>query len=141
MRLLFFKLNQAKTRRKFFKGGFPQKPKTLFVEGPKWYFLKFKFQICISAFVLCWKLHANFHTKNINNWAPGVFWKWKLWRACVRRNFGIGLLQSYLTFFGYLTCSVRSKTFSTLHPTVWVGRCCALGFSELQTPQRSVSLS
>ena len=36
---------------------------------------------------------------------------------CARQNFGIGLLKSYLTF-GYLTCSVRSKKMSTLHPNV-----------------------
>ena len=46
-------------------GGFLQKPKTHFFGGPKWYFLKVKFQICTSAFVLYCKrkLHANFHKK------------------------------------------------------------------------------
>ena len=36
---------------------------------------------------------------------PGIFW-----------NFGIGLLKLYL-IFGYLTCFVRSKQISTLHPS------------------------
>ena len=56
-------------------------------------------------------------TKNTNFWAPWNFWKSKLWYVCAgaqgragpaRRNFGIGLLKSYLTF-GYLTCSVQTK--------------------------------
>ena len=34
--------------------------------------------------------------------------------------FGFGLLKSFLTF-GYLTCSVWSKTISTLHPTARLG--------------------
>ena len=40
----------------------------------------------------------------------------------VRRNSGFGLLKSCLTF-GYLTCSVRSKKNSTLHPSahLWGG--------------------
>ena len=53
VRLLFLKLNQSwNTKTKFFWVGFLQKPKTHFFGGPKWYFLKVKFQICISAFVL-----------------------------------------------------------------------------------------
>ena len=35
----------------------------------------------------------------------------------VRRNFGFGLLKSYLTF-SYFTCSDRSKKMSTLHPNI-----------------------
>ena len=38
-------------------------------------------------------------------------------RQALLQNFGFGLLKSCLTF-GYLTCSVRSKKNSTLHPTV-----------------------
>ena len=68
--LLFLKLNQSRNSKKvlfFLGGGFLQKPKTHFFWGPKWYFLKFKFQICISAFVLYCKrkLHANFQKKNL----------------------------------------------------------------------------
>ena len=52
-------------------GGFLQKPKTPFFGGPKWYFLKVKLQICVSAFFL-----ADFH-KNMNIWAPWNFKKIK----------------------------------------------------------------
>ena len=46
--------------------------------------MKLKFQICISAFVLYCKrkLHTNFHKKIFIFKPPGIFWKWKLWRAC-----------------------------------------------------------
>ena len=66
VRLLFLKLNQSQNRKKkFVLGGFLQKPKVHFFEGPKWYFLKVKLQICFSEFGLYCKrkLHANFHTK------------------------------------------------------------------------------
>ena len=70
--------------RQFFWGGFLRRPKMHFFGGPKWYFLKVKFQICISAFVLLCKRkhHANFHKKILIFGSPGIFWKWKLWRAC-----------------------------------------------------------
>ena len=55
-------------------------------------------------------------TKNINIWTPWNFWKMKTLTR-MHQNFGIGLLKSYLTL-GYLTCSVRSKKMSTLHPTI-----------------------
>ena len=40
--------------------------------------------LCISAFVLYCKrkLHINFHKKILIFKPPGIFWKWKLWRAC-----------------------------------------------------------
>ena len=28
------------------------------------------------------KLHANFHKQILIYGCPGIFWKWKLWRAC-----------------------------------------------------------
>ena len=49
--LLFLKLNQSRNTKKNLFGGFLQKPKMHFFGGPKWYFLKVKFKICISAFV------------------------------------------------------------------------------------------
>ena len=113
--------SKLKHKEKNFCGGFLLKPKTHFFEGPKWYFLKINFQICISAFVLLCKrkLHAHFHQKILIFGPPRIFSKWKLWRACDGRlqNFEIILLKSYLTF-GYLTRSVRSKKNSTFHPTV-----------------------
>ena len=78
--LLFFKLNQSRNTKKiFFWWVFYLKPKMHFFGGPKWYFLKVKFQIFIYAFVLYCKrkLHANFHLKNINIWAPWKFLKMK----------------------------------------------------------------
>ena len=105
--------------RKKFGGVFFKNQKHTFFGCPRWYFLKVKYQICISAFLLCAlckrKLHANFHKKILLFGPPGIFWKFKLWR--VRQNFGIGLLKSYLTF-GYLTWSFRSKKMSTLHPNI-----------------------
>ena len=62
---------------------------------------------------------CQFSQKNIIIWAPWNLLKMKtLTRA--RRNFGFGLLKSYLTvgYFTYVTCSDRSKKISTLHPTV-----------------------
>ena len=120
--LLFLKLNQSRnTKKKFFLGVFLQKPKTRFFGGENKIVLKLKFQIRISAFVLYCKrkLRINFHKKILIFKPPGIFWKWKIWRTCtgVRRNFGFGLLKSCLTF-GQLTCSVRSKKISTLHPAV-----------------------
>ena len=44
--------SKPKHEDKFISGGFLKKLKMLFFSGPKWYFLKVKFQICISAFVL-----------------------------------------------------------------------------------------
>ena len=104
--------SKLKHKENNFCRGFLLKPKTHFFEGPKWYFLKINFQICISAFVLLCKrkLHAHFHQKILIFGPPRIFSKWKLWRACDGKlqNFEIGLLKSYLTF-GYLTRSVRSK--------------------------------
>ena len=131
MCLLFLKLNQSRnTQKKNFWGVFLQKPKTRFFGGENKIVLKLKFKICISAFVLYCKrkLYANFQKKILIFKPPGIFWKWKLWRACAvarraRRNFGFGLLKSCLTF-GYLPCSVRLKKNSTLHPTsdAWNGQ-------------------
>ena len=79
---------------------------------------------CVCS--LMWKeAPCQFSFKNVNIWAPWNFLKMKTltrmhrqaaWALSAHRNFGIGLLKSYLTF-GHLTCSVRSKTISTLHPS------------------------
>ena len=50
--IVFKAESKPKHEEKPFLGGFLQKPKTHFYGGPKWYFLKVKFHICISAFVL-----------------------------------------------------------------------------------------
>ena len=48
---MFLKLNQRRNRKKQnVSGEFLQKPKMHFFGGPKWYVLKVKFQICISAY-------------------------------------------------------------------------------------------
>ena len=89
-----------------------------FLQKPKRYFLKLKFQICIFCVCSLMSKEAScqFSQKNIIIWAPWNLLKMKtLTRA--RRNFEFGLLKSYLTV-GYLTCSDRSKKISTLHPTV-----------------------
>ena len=114
--LLFLKLYQSRNTKKNFWGGFSSKTKAHFFVGPQWYFLKVKFQICISAFVLqCKGSSLLIFTKNINIMAPWNCLKMKtLTLMC--QNFGIGLLKSYLTF-GYLTCSVRSKK-KFLHSTL-----------------------
>ena len=100
VRQLFSKLNQSRNSKKIFLGGFSSKTKNPVFGGPKWYFLKFKFQICISAFVLLCtrKLLANFHQKILIFGPPEKLLKMKTLRA--RRKFGFGLLQvkSYLTF-------------------------------------------
>ena len=98
----------------------------VFFGGPKWYFLKVKFQICMSTFVLYCKmkqLYANFHKKIIIFGPSGIFWKWKLWNACAgghgtctRQKFGFGLLKLYLTFGKCVFCRIKKikKNHSTL---------------------------
>ena len=44
--------SKPKYKETFLLWVFHQKPKTRFFGGPKWQFLKLKFRICISAFVL-----------------------------------------------------------------------------------------
>ena len=82
--IVFKAESKPKQKKFFFAVGFLQKPKTHFCGGPKWYFLKVKFQICISGVVLYCKrtLHANVHKKILIFGPPGIFGKWKLWRAC-----------------------------------------------------------
>ena len=88
----------------FFGGFFYQKPKTRFFGGPKWQFLKLKFQICISAFVLLCKrkLRADFHRKIIIFRPPGIFENENFAAhaptRAAHRKFGFGLLKSCLTF-------------------------------------------
>ena len=53
-------------------------------------------------------------TKNINFWKPWNFLKMKILTSALQ-NFGIGILNSYLTF-GYLTLFCSIKKISTLHP-------------------------
>ena len=50
---------------------------------------------------------------------PGLFWKWKRWRAC-SIVLGLGLLKSYLTF-GLVPSSVqwKNKNHSTLAQMGW----------------------
>ena len=50
--IVFKDESKPKHKEKTFFGGFIQKPKTHFLGGTKWYFLKVKFLICISAFGL-----------------------------------------------------------------------------------------
>ena len=107
--LFFLKLNQSQnTNHKFFFGVFLQKPKTRFFGDENKIVLKLKYKICISAFVLYCKrkLCTNFQKILIFK-PPGIFWKWKCWRACAGacRNFRFRLLKTCLTF-GKLTCSV-----------------------------------
>ena len=100
--IVFKAESRPKHEENIFLGVFLQKPKTRFFGGESKIVLKLKFKICISAFVLYCKrkLHTNFQKKILIFKPPGIFWKWKLWRACAgaRRNFGFGLLKSCLTF-------------------------------------------
>ena len=49
--IVFKAESKPKQEEQIFERGFLQKPKIHFFGGPKWYFLKVKFQICISAVV------------------------------------------------------------------------------------------
>ena len=106
--IVFKAESEPKHEEKFFLGVFLQKPKTRFFGGENKIVLKLKFKICISAFVLYCKrkLCTNFQKILIFK-PPGIFWKWKCWRACAGacRNFRFRLLKTCLTF-GKLTCSV-----------------------------------
>ena len=120
MRLLFLRLNKRRnTKKNNFWGGFLQKH--TFFRGSK--MVLFKSQISNFVFLrLFFNVKGRFmpiFTQKINIWAPWNFFKKKTLTP-VRSalgNFGIGLLNSYLTF-GYLTCSVRSTKISTLHPNI-----------------------
>ena len=123
VRLLFLKQNQSRNKKKIFFWGFLQKPKTHFFGGPKWYFLKVKFQICTSAFVLYCKrkLHANFH-KKYKYLSPLEFLE--------NENFDVHELVLATKFWNSTSKIIRVpdlwlldlfcpiKKISTLHPTV-----------------------
>ena len=94
--IVFKAESKPKYKEKFVCGGFLQKPKTHFFWGPKWYFLKTKFQICVSAFVLYSDIKGSFmpnFTKKILMFGPpGIFLKmktltlmrWRPRRACAK---------------------------------------------------------
>ena len=109
--IVFKAESKPKHKENFFWGGFSSKTKNALFRGPKWYFSKVKYQICISAFVLYCKrkLYANFH-KKYYFLGPLEFFEYENLtpvRRCARPDIlELDFLKQYLTF-GYLTCSVR----------------------------------
>ena len=119
--IIFKAESKPKHEEHIFWGGFLQKPKPHFFGGLKWYFLKVKFQICISAFVLYVKGSSMpIFTKNINIWAPWNFLKMKTLRRA-RRNFGIGLLNHAWPLVTWPVLSDQKKVpHSTLLRSRWL---------------------
>ena len=78
---MFLKLNQFwNAKKKLLK----LKNQNALFGGPKWNFLKVKFQICIVAFVLQKEAPCQFLQQNINIWVPLNFLK-KETLKCVGR--------------------------------------------------------
>ena len=93
--------------------------------------------ITIDLEILFWSVFLKTHKKTVIHRQKRPIWRfWRsiTWKGVfvknqfenenfdargvrVHQNFKIGLLKLYLSF-GYLTCSVRFKKNSTLHPTV-----------------------
>ena len=79
VRLFFLKLNQAKTQRTNFWGGFYFKNKNSLFWGTKIVVFKTQISKKCSAFVLLYKRkhHADFDRKILIFRPPGIFWKKK----------------------------------------------------------------
>ena len=78
-----------------FLGGFSSKIKIALFRGSKMVLFKSQISNCISAFVLYCKrkLHANFHKKNINIWAPCNFFEKENFDKCALVHMACALFK------------------------------------------------
>ena len=98
--IVFKTESKLKHEEKFLFVSFLQKPKTHFFGGPKWSFLKVKFQIVLLH--LLFNVKGSFmpiFTKKYNFFGPLEFFENEKFDVRARQKFGFAFLKSYLTFW------------------------------------------